>query len=66
MIKVTPATEPIYPYEKGVEDPPLYVRLGNTITPMTARDAVDYSRERWSRVSLRRSDFRRPAMQPAA
>jgi hypothetical protein len=66
MVKVSPATEPIYPKEKGAEDAALYVRLGNTTTPLSAREAVAYSRERWGGVSLRRSYLRRSAMQPAA
>jgi len=65
MVKVTPATEPMYPKERGIEDPALYVRLGNTTTSMSGRQAVAYFRERWGGVSLRRPLFRRPAM-PAA
>jgi len=66
MIKISPATEPMYPKEKGIEDSALYVRLGNTTTPLSGREAVAYFRERWGGVSLRRSYFRRPTMQPAA
>ena len=66
IVRVAAASEPMYPKGKGGEDPTLYVRLGNTTTPMTGRQALAYSRERWSAVSLRRSHFRRPAMQPAA
>jgi hypothetical protein len=48
--------------ESGVSED---VRLGNTTTPMSGRQAVAYFRERWSSVSLRGSNFRRPIMQPA-
>ena len=66
VLKVMAATEQMYPKEKGVEDPILYVRLGNTTTPMSGRQAVAYFRERWGWVSMRRSYSRRPAVQPAA
>jgi predicted HTH transcriptional regulator len=65
MVKVSPAPEPIYPKGKGVEDQTLYVRLGNTTTTLSARQAVAYARDRWGSISLRRSYFRRPALQPA-
>jgi hypothetical protein len=35
MVTARPATEPIYPREKGIEDQTLYVRLGNTTTPLS-------------------------------
>jgi hypothetical protein len=67
LVKVTSAADPIYPRERGVEDATLYVRLGNTTTPLNAREAVAYSRERWPGVSLRRSYFsQRPYIQPTA
>jgi hypothetical protein len=65
LVKVSPAPEPIYPEGKGVEDQTLYVRLGNTTTTLSARQAVAYARDRRDSISLRRSYFRRPAMQPA-
>jgi hypothetical protein len=65
VVKISPATEPIYPKQKGVEDPTLYVRLGNTTTPLIARQAMAYARERWGGLSLRRSYFRRSTVQPA-
>jgi len=65
MVKASPATEPIYPKEKGVEDQTLYVRLGNTTTPLSAREAVAYARDRWGGISLHRPYFRRQAMPPA-
>ena len=40
MVKVSPAPEPIYPEGKGVEDQTLYVRLGNTTTTLSARQAT--------------------------
>jgi hypothetical protein len=66
IVRVKPATEPMYRKEKGSEDPVLYVRLGNTTTPMSGRQAFSYLRERWGSFSLGRFYFRRPVMQTAA
>jgi hypothetical protein len=66
VVKIRPATEPIYPKQKGIEDSTLYVRLGNTTTPLSALQAVAYARERWGGVSLHHSYFRRSTVQPAA
>jgi hypothetical protein len=66
VVKVSPAMEPIYPKEKGIADHTLHVRIGNTTTPLSAREAVAYARDRWSGVSLRRSVFRRSVVETAA
>jgi hypothetical protein len=50
-VEVSPAPEPIYPKGKGVEDQTLYVRLGNTTTTLSARQAVAYARDLWGSIS---------------
>jgi predicted HTH transcriptional regulator len=66
VVKVSPATEPIYPKEKSIADDTLYVRIGNTTTPLNARQAVAYARDRWGGISLRRSAFRRSIVEAVA
>jgi predicted HTH transcriptional regulator len=65
VLKVSPAMELIYPREKGIADHTLHVRIGNTTTPLSAREAVAYARDRWSGVSLRPSAFRRSIVEAA-
>ena len=64
VIAVDPATEAIYPREKGSEDA-LFVRIGNTTRPLNPREAAAYATARWGGLSVRRPYFRRPAAQPA-
>ena len=64
-ITVRPATEPIFVKEKGTEDR-IYVRVGNTTRPLSAREAVAYAGDRWAAPTLRRSHLRSPVPHPAS
>jgi hypothetical protein len=65
IITVAPATEAIYPREKGSENT-LFVRIGNTTRPLNPREAVAYAAARWGGLSVRRPYFRAFSPRPAS
>jgi hypothetical protein len=56
IVTVYPATEAIYPREKGIEDA-LLVRIGNTTRPLNSKEAAAYALSRWGGPTLRRPMF---------
>jgi hypothetical protein len=53
VVKISPASEAIYPRDKDSQDT-LYVRIGNTTRPLNAREAVAFAADRWNVQTLRR------------
>jgi hypothetical protein len=57
VVKISPASEAIYPRDKDSQDT-LYVRIGNTTRPLNAREAVAFAADRWNVQILRRLNRR--------